>query len=248
MSKKQPLSVAEILEKQKQESALKPRFLSKAERAQKAQKEKEEEERKRALKQQEDLRKRQELESQARSAASSSRQADSSHARPSERHHRDTNDLDYGSAEPRHDSTSRRAREANGRHLNGNGTRAANEASRDATPALNPQTARVHHSPRPSRRRSADDTSGSKTTGRSRGANPRTKSSSSTGARTTTLQPTRLRYRFNRPPNTLRPRISSHLAPTAQARHRTSTHWKLRSDELPGGSTTSTGAKRRSSR
>ncbi|ETS64156.1 hypothetical protein PaG_01392 [Moesziomyces aphidis] len=138
MSKKQPLSVAEILEKQKQESALKPRFLSKAERAQKAQKEKEEEERKRALKQQEDLRKRQELESQARSVASSSRQADSSHARPSERHHRDTNDLDYGSAEPRHDSTSRRAREANGRHLNGNGTRAANEASRDATPALNP--------------------------------------------------------------------------------------------------------------
>lgn len=128
---KQPLSVAEILEKQKQESALKPRFLSKAERAAKAQREKEEEERQRAQKQQEEQKRRLELEKQARSVASSSRHPIHSTGREADRRHHSNGDLDYGNADHRADDQRRRT-VANGRsddgHRNGR-TNASNGAS-----------------------------------------------------------------------------------------------------------------------
>ncbi|EST08003.1 Helicase, C-terminal [Kalmanozyma brasiliensis GHG001] len=131
---KQPLSVAEILEKQKQESALKPRFLSKAERAAKAQREKEEEERQRTQKQEEEQKCRIELEKQARSVASSSRQPAYSTGREADRRHHTNGDLDYGNADPRAGDHRRRP-VANGRdegrHRNGD-SHAPNGASSQA--------------------------------------------------------------------------------------------------------------------
>ncbi|CBQ68382.1 probable U5 snRNP 100 kD protein [Sporisorium reilianum SRZ2] len=120
---KQPLSVAEILAKQKQESALKPRFLSKAERAAKAAQEQQEQERQRAEKQAQEQKRRLEFEQQAaRSAASSSASSSRSAARGSERgadrHRRDNGDLDYGSADAREDDRRTRDRERD-RHSNG---------------------------------------------------------------------------------------------------------------------------------
>ncbi|KIS68202.1 putative U5 snRNP protein [Mycosarcoma maydis] len=99
---RQPLSVAEILEKQKQESALKPRFLSKAERAANAEHEKQEQERQRAQKQELERKQRLKFEQQARSVASSSSSSSQRHparpsARGSDRYRSESEDLDYGS-------------------------------------------------------------------------------------------------------------------------------------------------------
>ncbi|KAJ1033894.1 hypothetical protein NDA16_000102 [Ustilago loliicola] len=138
---KQPLSVAEILEKQQQESALKPRFLSKAERLAKAQREKEQEEEQRKLKQQEEQKRRLEFEKQARSVASSSTSASTSRRPPgrdADRYHNEGNgELDYGSAaDDRYNS--RRARDDDRRNGDrSNGTSASNGHAREATTSAN---------------------------------------------------------------------------------------------------------------
>lgn len=109
--------MAEILEKQKQESALKPRFLSKAERAAKAEREKQEQEQQRAQKQALEQKQRLEFEKQARSiaaSASTSRPPARLAGRDSDRYHQQNGDLDYGSAaDARVDD--RRDSRANGR-------------------------------------------------------------------------------------------------------------------------------------
>ncbi|TKY89906.1 hypothetical protein EX895_001203 [Sporisorium graminicola] len=137
MSSKQPLSVAEILAKQKQESVLKPRFLSKAERAAKAQQEQEEQERQRAQKQAQERQQRLEFEHKAaRSAASSSRATTRSSERGGDRYRHDKGDLDYGSADATADERRRRI-QADGRDLNGdrhrNGHSHVSIPTRDST-------------------------------------------------------------------------------------------------------------------
>ncbi|SPC62754.1 probable U5 snRNP 100 kD protein [Ustilago sp. UG-2017b] len=136
---KQPLSVAEILEKQKHESALKPRFLSKAERLAKAQRQKEQEEQQQKLKLEEERKRRLEFEKQARSVASSSSSASSSRCptgRGADRYHNEDNgELDYGSAAD-DCYNGRRARDDGDRRndyrsTNGSGT--ANGHHQDAT-------------------------------------------------------------------------------------------------------------------
>ncbi|SNX85222.1 probable U5 snRNP 100 kD protein [Melanopsichium pennsylvanicum] len=107
---KQPLSVAEILQKQKAESALKPRFLSKAERQAKAQREKQEAERQQKLKQEEEQKRRDQFEKQARNAAASSSRyppARSSGRENGDRYGHDNEDLDYGNADIRADDRRR---------------------------------------------------------------------------------------------------------------------------------------------
>ncbi|SPO28125.1 probable U5 snRNP 100 kD protein [Ustilago trichophora] len=125
---KTPLSVEEILEKQKAESALKPRFLSKAERLAKAQREKEEEERQRAQKQQQEQKQRLEFEKQARSVASSSRHPTRPPGRENgDRSRYDDGELDYGSADARSDDRRRRRDvDARQRDHHANGRSASN--------------------------------------------------------------------------------------------------------------------------
>ncbi|CDW98993.1 hypothetical protein, partial [Sporisorium scitamineum] len=138
---KQPLSVAEILEKQKQESALKPRFLSKAERATKAAQEQQEQERQRAEKQAQEQKRRLEFEQQAaRSVASSSssRQVGCASERGSDRYYHDNGELNYGSADASRDDRRRRPyedqRDRSGeRHSNGH-PHASNGHSFEAVP------------------------------------------------------------------------------------------------------------------
>lgn len=122
---KQPLSVSEILDQQKAASALKPRFLSKAERLAKAQQEKEQQEQQRAAKQQEEQKRRLEFEQQARSVASSSRHPPTRPEASLSIRDRDRDELDYGSAEHRSNGRRRDGQEfPNGRHSNGiNGTK-----------------------------------------------------------------------------------------------------------------------------
>ena len=123
---KQPLSIDELLAKQKAESALKPRFLSKAERAAKAQREKEEEEHQRAQKQEQEQQRRLEFQHQARSVASSSRQPAHSSARDAKRYHyNDGGELDYGSADGRSDRD-RYSRERKGNGVGRDGNQRSN--------------------------------------------------------------------------------------------------------------------------
>ncbi|KAJ9473943.1 Pre-mRNA-splicing ATP-dependent RNA helicase PRP28 [Pseudozyma hubeiensis] len=136
---KQPLSVAEILEKQKQESALKPRFLSKAERAAKAEREKQEQEQHRAQKQALEHKQRLEFEKQARSlaaSASSSRPSARPAGRDSDRYHQNNDDLDYGSAaDIRGDG--RRDSRANGRDRDVHASNGYRSNGHPPTPATN---------------------------------------------------------------------------------------------------------------
>ena len=132
---KQPLSVAEILERQRQESALKPRFLSKAERAAKAQQEQQEQERQRAIKQEQERKSRSDLEQQARAVASSSRHPARPAGRDSDRYHRHNGDLDYGSADAKADERGGRSL-ADDRDIDGrsNGHSQASNGHSDRSP------------------------------------------------------------------------------------------------------------------
>ncbi|EPQ31081.1 uncharacterized protein PFL1_01270 [Pseudozyma flocculosa PF-1] len=69
---KQPLSIEEILQRQKQESAFKPKFLTKAQRQQQAQLAQQQQQEEQKRKQEEEKRRRIEFEEKARSAAASS--------------------------------------------------------------------------------------------------------------------------------------------------------------------------------
>ncbi|PWN52001.1 DEAD-domain-containing protein [Violaceomyces palustris] len=99
---KQPLSVEELIKKQQEAAAFKPKFLSKAERLKQAQEKKEAEEKERKAKEERDRKEREEFERKAREEArlfgSSGRGAADDHSRYGRngRDRRGPDDLDYG--------------------------------------------------------------------------------------------------------------------------------------------------------